>query len=59
MDSTWQTVQKMEQSQANPTLSQLQKAAHALGKELVIGHILDVTVPSEESVRRTHPTLAI
>ena len=36
MGSTWQTLQYIEQSQANPTLSQLQKAAHALGKELVI-----------------------
>ncbi len=36
MVSTWQTNQKIEPSQTNPTLSQLQKAAHALGQELVI-----------------------
>jgi len=36
MGSTWQTDKKIEPSQANPTLSQLQKAAHALGQELVI-----------------------
>jgi antitoxin HicB len=36
MGSTWQTYQKIEQTHAIPTLFQLQKAAHALGKELVI-----------------------
>jgi antitoxin HicB len=36
MGSTWQAIQKIEQSQANPTLSQLQKVAQVLGKELVI-----------------------
>lgn len=36
MGSTWQTYQKIEQTYAIPTLFQLQKAAHALGKELVI-----------------------
>ena len=32
----WQTEQNIEPSRTNPTLSQLQKAAHALGQELVI-----------------------
>ena len=36
MGSTWQTYQKIEQTDAIPSLFQLQKAAHALGKEMII-----------------------
>lgn len=36
MGTTWQAYQKIEQPTSNTTLSKLQKAARALGKELVI-----------------------
>ncbi len=36
MGTTWQAYQKIEQPDANTTLSKLQKAAKVLGKRLVI-----------------------
>jgi antitoxin HicB len=36
MGTTWQAYQKIEQPDSNTTLAKLQKAARALGKELVI-----------------------
>lgn len=37
LGTSWPSVQRLEKPNANPTLKQLERAAHALGKRLVLG----------------------
>jgi antitoxin HicB len=37
LGTSWPAVQRLEKPNANPTLRQLERAAHALGKRLVLG----------------------